>query len=335
MPERAAWAVAATAAVIGALVALGPLRLGPAGAIVIAGPIAVIATWGASRAVEDRRRATNRLVSMLVTFAFVLALIPLISVMWQVLSRGVARFDATFFTESMRGVIGAGGGVLHALIGTLIITAATALISIPIGILTAVYVVEYGRGRLSRWITMLVDVMTGIPSIVAGLFAYSLFQIFFGPGVRVGIGGAVALSLLMVPIVVRSSEEMLKLVPRDLREASFALGAPKWRTVVQVVLPAAAGGISAGLIVAVARIIGETAPLLIIAGSTTNTNLNLFSGRMETLPVFTYYSYKQPGVPPGASIDRAWTAALTLMLLVMLLNLIARGIARALAPKTA
>jgi len=334
MSPLTTWLVAGGAIAVGVLLSVGVMGFGPAGALVVSGPIAIAATWTASRVLEDRRRATNRLVTMLVMFSFALALVPLISVMWQVIVRGLARFDVTFFTSNMRGVIGEGGGVLHALLGTLIITGATALISIPIGILSAIYLVEYGRGPLARGITVLVDVMTGIPSIVAGLFAYALFLIFFGPGVRVGIGGAVALSLLMIPIVVRTTEEMLKLVPMDLREASYALGAPKWRTVVQVVLPAAAAGISAGVIVAIARVIGETAPLLIIAGATTSTNTNLFSGRMETLPVFTYYSYRQPGVPPEASIDRAWAAALTLMLLVMMLNLIARLIARLLAPKT-
>jgi len=335
MSPLATWLVAGGAAAVGILVSVGVLHFGPAGALVVSGPIVIGSTWVAARILEDRRRATDRLMTMLVLFSFALALVPLISVMWQVISRGLARFDVTFFTSDMRGVIGEGGGMLHALVGTIVITVATAVISIPIGVLTAIYLVEYGRGPLARSITVLVDVMTGIPSIVAGLFAYALFLIFFGPGVRMGIGGAVALSLLMVPIVVRSTEEMLKLVPADLREASFALGAPKWKTVVQVVLPAAAAGISAGVILAIARVIGETAPLLVIAGNTTGTNTNLFSGRMETLPVFTYYSYKQPGVPPSAAIDRAWAAALTLMLLVMLLNLIARLIARALAPKTA
>jgi phosphate transport system permease protein len=328
-------AIVGAALAIGALISFVVLQLGPTGFVMVTAPVAIVGLWGSSRIVEGRRRATNRLMALLVTTAFGLALIPLVSVMFTVIAKGLARFDLSYFSSDMRGVIGEGGGVLHALVGTIVISMATAAMSIPIGILTAVYLVEYGRGPLARWITILVDVMTGIPSIVAGLFAYALFEIFFGPGVRMGIGGAVALTVLMVPIVVRTTEEMLKLVPRDLREASTALGAPKWRTTVQVVLPAAASGISAGVIVAIARIIGETAPLLVIAGSTTNLNLNLFSGRMQTLPVFTYYSYKQPGFPPGASIDRAWTAALTLMLLVMLLNLVARLIARALAPKTA
>jgi phosphate transport system permease protein len=271
---------------------------------------------------------------MLVIASFAIATAPLVSVMWTVVQQGVARFDLTFFTHDMRGVIGEGGGAEHAIVGTLLITAAAAAISVPVGILAAIYLVEYGRGRLAHAITILVDVMTGIPSIVAGLFAFALFEIAFGPGIRFGVGGAVALSVLMTPIVVRASEEMLKLVPNELREASYALGVPKWRTVLQVVLPAAASGISAGVILAVARIIGETAPLLIIAGATTNLNLNLFVGRMATLPVFTFSSYTQPGFPPDASKDRAWAAALTLMLIIMILNLIARLISRLLAPKT-
>jgi phosphate transport system permease protein len=334
MSRRMTVVVLVCTATLGAFVGMILLHFGVAGTVFVTLPFVTCGTWIVARVVEGRRRATSRLMGFLVTSAFVFALIPLLSLIWTVIQRGWSRFDVTFFTNDMRGVIGAGGGVLHALVGTLIITTATAVISIPIGVLAAIYLVEYGKGALARWITMLVDVMTGIPSIVAGLFAYALFEIFFGPGVRVGVGGAVALSVLMIPIVVRATEEMLKLVPMDLREASFALGAPKWKTVVKVVVPAAASGISAGVIIAIARIIGETAPLLIIAGSTTNMNTNLFSGRMMTLPVFTYYSYRQPGFPPEASIDRAWTAALTLIILVTILNLVARLIARALAPKT-
>ena len=203
----------------------------------------------------------------------------------------------------------------------------------PIGLLTAIYLVEYGRGRLARSVTFLVDVMTGIPSIVAGLFAYALFVLFFGPGVRFGIGGAVALSVLMMPVVVRAVEEMLKLVPAELREASYALGVPKWRTILKVVLPVAAAGIGTGITLAIARVIGETAPLLLIAGTTTSLNLNPFDGRMATLPVFAFYSFTQPGARPDPSIDRAWTAALVLMVIVLALNLVARIVAKRFAPK--
>jgi phosphate transport system permease protein len=147
----------------------------------------------------------------------------------------------------MRGVVGEGGGVWHAIVGTLIVTGLATLMSVPFGLFTAIYLVEYGTGRLAKAITAMVDVMTGIPSIVAGLFAFSLFILIFGPSTRLGIGGSVALSLLMIPVVVRSTEEMLRLVPTDLREASYALGVPKWRTIVKVVLPTALGGIVTGV----------------------------------------------------------------------------------------
>ncbi len=314
-----------------ALTVLGPLSV--AQAVIVAW----LLTWAlpiASRVVEGGRKAADRTVTLLVASAFGLALIPLGSILALVISRGGPQLNAEFFTYSMRNVVGDGGGIYHALVGTLIITAAATIISVPIGLFTAIYLVEYGAGnRLSRWITFLVDVMTGIPSIVAGLFAYALFVIFFGEGIRLGIGGAVALAVLMVPIVVRACEEMLKLVPNELREAAFALGVPKWRTVVKVVLPTAISGIVTGVTLAIARVIGETAPLLIIAGLTDSVNFNLFSDRMTTLPVFTYFSVKFPGVPPEASIDRGWGAALVLIIIVMLLNLVARAVSYFFSPK--
>lgn len=287
----------------------------------------------ASNSVARRRKVTNTVMTVLVTLAFLIALLPLISLVVTALTNGAARFDPTFFNSSMRNVVGAGGGGLHAIMGTLLITGAATLISVPIGIMTAIYLVEYGRGRLARAITFLVDVMTGIPSIVAGLFAFALFAIFFGPGIRFGIGGSVALSVLMIPVVVRSTEEMLKLVPNELREASYALGVPKWLTVVKVVLPTSIGGIITGVMIAISRVIGETAPLLVIAGMTTSMNYDLFSDRMATLPVFVYTQYANQGTDAQAYIDRAWTGALVLILFVMVLNLLARLIAKILAPK--
>jgi phosphate transport system permease protein len=253
----------------------------------------------------------------------------------KVLVEGAPVISGQFLSFSMRNVIGEGGGIYHAILGTLLITLAATLISVPVGLMAAIYLVEYGgNGRTARTITFLVDVMTGIPSIVAGLFAYALFVLFFGEGVRLGFGGAVALSLLMIPIVVRSCEEMLKLVPHDLREAAYALGVPKWRTVTKVVLPTSLAGIITGVTLAVARVIGETAPLLIIAGSTDSVNLNLFAERMMTLPVFIYYSYTQPGVPAEFGQERAWGAALVLIVIVMTLNLLARAVGRFFAPKS-
>jgi phosphate transport system permease protein len=287
-----------------------------------------------SRTREGSRKATDRFVTCLVHGAFLLAMIPLVSLIWTVVSKGVARFDGEFFNSSMVGIVGPGGGAYHAILGTLIITAITTVMSVPIGLMAAIYLVEYGRGTLARWITFLVDVMTGIPSIVAGLFAYALFAIFFGPGVRMGFAGAVALSVLMIPVVVRSAEEVLKLVPNELREASYALGVPKWRTIVKVVLPTALAGLGTAVTLAIARVIGETAPLLVTVGITNATNLNPFDGRMATLPVFAYYQLTQPGVPPENGINRAWTAAMVLILIVLVLNLIARLISRFFAPKT-
>jgi phosphate transport system permease protein len=287
-----------------------------------------------SRSVEGRRTSVDRLVTCAVIAAFALAMVPLLSLVYEVVSRGIGRLDGEFFNSSMLGIVGEGGGGYHAILGTLIITLLTSLISVPIGLLTAIYLVEYGTGRLKKAITFLVDVMTGIPSIVAGLFAFALFALFLGPGVRLGIMGAIALSVLMIPVVVRSSEEVLKLVPNELREASLALGVPKWRTIVKVVLPTAIAGLATGVTLAIARVVGETAPLLITLGLTTGTNLNPFDGRMATLPVYAYYQLTQPGVPPEYAIDRAWTAALLLIMLVMGLNLVARLISRFFAPKT-
>ena len=293
-----------------------------------------VAIYVLSRLVEGSRPATNRLVTTLVVLAFVIALLPLVSLVFTVVTNGLARFDLTFFTWSMRNVVGDGGGAVHAITGTLLMTGAAALISIPVGLLTSIYLVEYGRGRLARAITFFVDVMTGIPSIVAGLFAYALFTLVFGPGVRVGIAGAIALAVLMIPVVVRASEEMLRLVPNELREASFALGVPKWLTILKIVIPTSIAGITTGVMLAIARVIGETAPLLVAAGFTTNVNYNLFEGRMQSLPVFVYSSYVSQGTNAAASLDRAWAGALTLILIVMLLNLVARVVARVFAPKT-
>ncbi|GAA1931492.1 phosphate ABC transporter permease PstA [Nocardioides marmoribigeumensis] len=329
-PVGTAVASVLAAGLLGLALGWGLVLVAVAAAVV---NLAVLQGW--SRAVESRRVAVDRLVTTLVWYALLVALVPLGSLVWTVWDKGHGVISGQFFTYSMRNVVGEGGGIYHAIMGTLLITAATAVVSIPIGILAAIYLVEYGgRSPVGRTITFLVDVMTGIPSIVAGLFAYALFALIFGPGIRMGFGGAIALSLLMVPVVVRSTEEMLKLVPTELREASYALGVAKWRTVVSVVLPTAMAGIITGVFIALARVIGETAPLLIIAGSTDSSNFNLFSdSRMMTLPVFIYYSLTQPGVPPEFGVARAWGAALVLIIIVMTLNLLARLAGRLFAPK--
>ena len=333
LPPWVLWAIGAGAVVL-ALLLRQLLGSGPVLTTVFAVILFTVAVNLVARAVEGPRRAADRTVTAIVSAMFVAAMVPLISLVWTVVSRGSARFDVAFFTMSMRNVVGEGGGAQHAILGTLIITGLATLISVPIGMLTAIYLVEYGRGRLKRSITFLVDVMTGIPSIVAGLFAYALFRLIFGPGIRFGIGGAVALSVLMIPVVVRSVEEMLKLVPAELREASYALGVPKWRTILKVVLPVAAAGIATGITLAIARVIGETAPLLLVVGVTNALNTDPFNDRMATLPVYAFYSFFTPGARPQFSIDRAWTAALVLMLIVLVLNLVARLVSNLFAPKT-
>jgi phosphate transport system permease protein len=334
LPRWAPHLAAAFAAAVAGLLTLS-LGWGPIGWFVLASVLfaVVLPLWSA--VLEGRRAAVDRLVVTLVWLAFGLALLPLASLLSTVVSHGVGVVNGQFLTYSMRNIIGEGGGIYHAIIGTLLITLAATVLSVPVGLLSAIYLVEYGnRSRTARALTFFVDVMTGIPSIVAGLFAYALFVLFFGPGVRTGIGGSVALSLLMVPVVVRACEEMLRLVPADLREASYALGVPKWRTIVKVVLPTALAGIITGITLAIARVIGETAPLLIIAGSTDSVNTNLFGERMMTLPVYIYYSFTQPGVPAEFGQERAWGAALVLIAIVMSLNLLARLLGRIFSPQS-
>ncbi len=291
------------------------------------------AVFAVASVVEHRRKATDRLVTAIVCGTFAMIVVPLVSVTWTVVDRGWERFDSEFFSETMRSVVGSGGGGKHAIVGTLIVTGIATVISVPIGLLVAVYLVEYGRGKLAKAVTTMVDVMTGIPSIVAGLFAYALFVVFQGPGARSGLAGGVALAVLMVPVVIRTSEEMLRLVPNELREASFALGVPKWKTIIRIVIPTAIAGIVTGVTLAIARVIGETAPLLLVAGLAQDLNTNPLEGRMTTLPVMAYYGYQTPGYPPEAGYDRGWTAALVLVLIVALLFLLARLLAKALQPK--
>lgn len=326
--------VAVSAAIFGLLAASAGTQFNLVGMSLTAAVLYLVVITALSGVVEGRRQATDRFVTGIVSCAFLLAMVPLISVSIEVIANGMARMDAEFFNSSMRNITGEGGGALHAMMGTLLITLAATLISVPLGLMTAIYLVEYGTGRVAKTITFLVDVMTGIPSIVAGLFAYALFAIFLGPGVRMGIVGAVSLTVLMVPVVVRSSEEMLRLVPNELREAAYALGVPKWLTVVKVVLPTAIAGIATGVVLAIARVIGETAPLLVTAGFTAGMNYNLFEGRMQSLPVFVYTQYTNQGNPAFAFLDRAWAAALMLIVIVMVLNLLARLIAKVFAPKT-
>ncbi|SDS66055.1 phosphate ABC transporter membrane protein 2, PhoT family [Brevibacterium sandarakinum] len=358
LPQATPWVIA-VASIIVAIV-IGFLIFGgfniPVVAV-LAGLINMVAVFALSASYEGRRKATDRVATTVVTSAFVLACVPLISLLWLTVSKGGAAINGDLLSRTMLGMKGildqqyvAGeatlaGGFYHAIVGTVLITIAACVISIPIGVLTAIYLVEYaGKNRLGKAITFLVDVMTGIPSIVAGLFAFALFSTIANlvmpeaAGIaKTGFTAAVALSVLMIPIVVRNTEEILRLVPMDLREASYALGVPKWKTIVKIVLPTSVSGILSGITIAIARVIGETAPIMVTAGFAKNLNWNLFSGWMSTLPTYIYDSQLRP-VSPGeaaiASSERAWAAALVLVALVMFLNLLARVIAKVLAPKT-
>ncbi|MEX0170535.1 phosphate ABC transporter permease PstA [Streptomyces sp. LMG1-1-1.1] len=298
----------------------------------IAALLFVVVTFAVTTKVEGSRQAKDRVATSLIWVSFVLAVIPLLSLAWVTISKGMDVLDGYFLTHSMNGVLDAeaGGGVYHALLGTIEQVGIATLIAAPIGLLTAVYLVEYGGGKLAHAVTFFVDVMTGIPSIVAGLFVLATWNLMLGFGPS-GFAGAMALAILMMPVVVRSTEEMLKLVPNELREASLALGIPKWRTILKVVLPTAIGGITTGVMLAVARITGETAPVLLLVFGTKLINPNPFEGAQSSLPL---YVYEQFAVGTDAAMARAWGAALVLIAFVMILNLVARGIARWKAPKT-
>ena len=277
---------------------------------------------------KARGRAVKDQIARLVMWgAFLLALVPLVWILWTVGSKGYhLLLDAQWWTNSQRGITSrrAGGGAVHAIQGTLIQGLTTAAISVPIGILTAIYLVEYGRGRLARTVSFMVDILTGVPSIVAGLFVYALWVTTFGLQ-RVGFAVSLALVLLMIPVVVRSTEEMLKLVPNELREASYALGVPKWKTIMRVVLPTAFSGIITGVLLGLARVMGETAPLLILGPYTKSIATDLFGGLMPTLPTMINQDRTEVLQP---AVDRMWAAALTLILLVLLLNIAGRVVSR-------
>jgi phosphate transport system permease protein len=353
-PRWTAWAVGVGALVLGAACS-ALIGFGIPTWLIFSALIYVIAMYALTWGLENRRKATDGLWTNLIVGAFLVALIPLVSVLWTVIANGWAGITAPgFFASDMVGITGAQdqataagqpllGGIKHALIGTLLITLAASIISVPIGLLASIYLVEYSDDNaFSRVLRFFVDVMTGIPSIVAGLFAAGLMMVLtqtvFGmpPGANImGFSAAIGLSVLMIPVVVRSTEEMLRVVPNELREASAALGVRKWRTVMKVVLPTALSGIASGVTLAIARVVGETAPILVTAGVALSTNWNLFQNWMMTLPVFIYRQLMNPTAPaaPDPSAERAWGAALVLIVNVMALNLLARLVAKAFAPK--
>jgi len=276
--------------------------------------------------IRGRRAIVNRFATVTMWLAFLAAVIPLGAVIWYTVGRGIARFSYRFLTHSMAGVgpLDAGGGIYHAILGTVEQVLLASAISVPLGLLVAIYLNEYGGKRLTTGVRLLIDVMTGIPSIVAGLFVLAFWVLGLHKGFS-GLAAAIALAILMLPVVTRSSEEMLALVPNTLREAAYALGISKWRVIVSVVLPAASTGITTGVMLAVARVTGETAPLLMTAFGSNFIHANPFAGPQESLPL---YVFAQAGNAFQVNVDRAWAAAMTLILIVVLFYVVARLLTR-------
>jgi phosphate transport system permease protein len=286
--------------------------------------------------VSAKRKLTNNIATVLVSASVLVALVPLIWVLYSVITKGFAAISApTWFTHSQAGTtaFSAGGGVYHAIAGTLLQGLVCSIISIPIGVMVAVYLVEYGGGtRLGRITTFMVDILTGVPSIVAALFIYALWVATLGFE-RSGFAVSLALVLLMIPVIVRATEEMLRIVPMDLREASYALGVPKWKTIVRIVIPTALSGIVTGIMLALARVMGETAPLLILVGYAASINFDMFGGFMGSLPGMMYDQVSAGAGANPIPTDRLWGAALTLVLLIAILNIAARLVAKVFSPK--
>jgi phosphate transport system permease protein len=286
--------------------------------------------------VSLRRKLTDNVATVLVSLSVLVALIPLVWVLYATVTKGLSTIlSSTWWLNSQAGMtaFAPGGGAYHAIAGTLLQGLVCAVISIPVGVFVGIYLVEYGGGtRLGKATTFMVDILTGVPSIVAALFIYALWVATFGFQ-RSGIAVSLALVLLMIPVIVRSTEEMLRIVPMDLREASYALGVPKWKTIARIVIPTALSGIVTGVMLALARVMGETAPLLILVGYAQVINFDMTGGFMGSLPGMMYDQISAgAGVSPVPT-DRLWGAALTLIILVALLNVGARYVAKFFAPK--
>jgi len=286
------------------------------------------------RPISTGRKVKDNLATVVVTAAFLVAVVPLVWVLYTVLANGLAPVLHTqWWGQSLNGLLAReqGGGVYHAIYGTLVQGLVCALFATPVGILVAIYLVEYGgRSRLARATTFMVDILTGVPSIVAALFVYAVWISIFGLP-RSAFAVSLALVLLMLPVVVRSTEEMLRIVPNDLREAAYALGVPKWRTILRVVVPTALSGMLTGIMLALARVMGETAPVLILVAYAPFINFDVFGGNMASLPLLMTVERNNP---TAAGADRVWGSALTLILIITLFQLLALYLARRTAPRT-
>jgi phosphate transport system permease protein len=276
----------------------------------------------ALRRVSIGRRIKDNVARLFFLISFVIALVPLVWLLWVVVQRGwYAITQPGWWSHSLRGVLPEqfSGGVYHALYGTLTQAGVATVLAVPLGFMTAVYLAEYRSSRLARFTTFMVDVLAGLPSIVAALFIFSLWIATMGFQ-QSAFAVSLSLVLLMLPVVVRSAEEMLKLVPDDLREASYALGIPKWKTIMRIVVPIAMPGIISGVLLALARVMGETAPVLVLVGYSRSINFDIFNGNMASLPLLIYSELNNP---EHAGFLRVWGAALTLIIVVAAIYLVA------------
>lgn len=270
-----------------------------------------------------RRKLVDRLMTALAYLCTAAAIVPLTWIVVYVIYRGIGAWDAEFFT-ALPQLYGDGGGVRNGIVGTLLIVGMAALMGVPVGIMAGIYLAEYGSNRLGGVVRFMADTLTGVPSIVVGLFAFGVVVVSMG-GFN-AFAGAFALAVMMVPVITRTTEEILRLVPSSIREASLALGIPRWKTILRVVVPTAMSGIVTGVLLSVARVAGETAPLILtILGTNFPISLNPFEGPSTTLSL---QIYQLAGQPSPQVVEVAWGAALLLVLMVLGLSLAARVIFR-------
>jgi len=305
----------ATLLVTYAIVAYSPLK-GKLAFVIVLLLVAIVTSALVSGIRRDRKAALNAMSTVMVYVAGMFVIFPLGSILYEIIKRGISGLSFGIFTTDMAVTASDAplneGGLIHAIVGTLYIVVIASLISVPIGILTALYLTEI-KGKAAGTVRFFVQAMSGIPSIVAGLFIYAVWMIALGNQYS-AFAGAMALAILMVPTVARTSEEVLKLIPNDLREAGLAMGGTQWRTVAMIVIPAAQSGLITAVILGVARVAGETAPLLLTMGGADALNLNPFAGNSSAIP---FYVWKNFLLGSESSIDRAWSGVLVLMIIVL------------------
>jgi phosphate transport system permease protein len=305
-----------------AIVGISPLK-GKLGFVIVLILMAIITTSVISWIRKDRKAALNSTSTVLVYVAAAFVIVPLASILWEIFTKGATGVSLNIFSNDMSATASDAplteGGLLHAIVGTVYLVFMASIISTPIGILTALYIVEV-KGRFAGIVRFFVQAMSGIPSIVAGLFIYAVWMIGLGNSYNAGAGAA-ALAILMIPTVARTSEEVLKLIPNDLREAGLAMGATQWRTVAMIIIPAAKSGLVTSVILGIARVAGETAPLLLTIGGADGLNLNPFSGNNSALP---YYIWKNLGLGSEIAVQRAWLGVFILIVVVFIFFTLAR-----------